>query len=347
MKKILVQAAKIGIGSSVAIIIASFLGLEQISAAGTIALLTLMTTKWGSVWLSLYRVLSYWITVIIAWTVFTWVDDGWIGYGVFLFVTVIVAELLNWRSTISVNSVIGVHFLLGDFTAGFIWNEFMLVLIGIVIALILNLFNDNFNRKKHMIADMRYTERTLQMVLEELAMYLFNTRMQRNVWEDLKGLENDLHKFIREACEYQDNTFYSHPGYYIDYFEMRLQQCTILHNLHSELRRMRHMPAQAEKIAGYLLYLKDYVVECNAPEEQIRRLEKTIEELGQEALPVSREEFESRAVLYHVLMDIEDFLIVKKRFVDELDDLKLRKYWDADHEKRITEKEIEKIGQER
>jgi len=37
--------------------------------------------------------------------------------------------------------------------------------------------------------------------------------------------------------------------------------------------------------------------------------------MKEEPLPVSRTEFESRAVLYHILMDLEDFLQEKKRFI--------------------------------
>ena len=38
--------------------------------------------------------------------------------------------------------------------------------------------------------------------------------------------------------------------------------------------------------------------------------------MKREPLPVSRGEFESRAMLYHVLMDLEEFLFIKQHFVD-------------------------------
>ncbi len=37
----------------------------------------------------------------------------------------------------------------------------------------------------------------------------------------------------------------------------------------------------------------------------------------QQPLPKDREEFEPRAILYHVLLELEDFLLVKKRFADQ------------------------------
>ena len=50
--------------------------------------------------------------------------------------------------------------------------------------------------------------------------------------------------------------------------------------------------------------------------------------MKKEGLPVNREEFESRAVLYHILMDLEEFLVFKQRFVKGLNERQKREYWD-------------------
>ena len=48
-KKIGMQALKIAIGSSLAIYIANLFGLKYSLAAGSVALLTMVTTKWKTV----------------------------------------------------------------------------------------------------------------------------------------------------------------------------------------------------------------------------------------------------------------------------------------------------------
>ena len=113
---------------------------------------------------------------------------------------------------------------------------------------------------------------------------------------------------------------------------MRLNQLGMLHNLHYEVKKIRSMPRQAMVIADYILYMMDYVVEVNSPDEQIARLEEIFADMKKETLPESREEFEARAVLYHILMDIEEFLLFKKRFVESLDEKKLERYWKKDKE---------------
>ena len=260
--------------------------------------------------------------------IFSAVESEWMAYGIYVFFVVIIAEMLGWGATISVNALIGMHFLeVRDFEFDFIANEFMLVLIGITMALVLNLFYDYGSQRKALVENMRYTEERLQMILGEISAYLANKEMQRNVWDDICALEKEVQGFIQDAYEYQDNTFQSHPGYYIDYFEMRMKQCNTIHDLHYEMKRIRKMPQQALIISEYVLYMMEYVTERNEPTVQMDKLKEIFQHIKEDKLPTTREEFESQAMLYHILMDLEDFLIYKKRFVNSLDDKQKQRYW--------------------
>ena len=331
LNKLMMSSVKIAIGSSAAICIAEALHLEYASSAGIIALLTILTTKWETLRLSLYRLITLVLTVVLSCLLFITIRTDWITYGIFILLIVIICNLANLKGTISVNAVIGAHFLTtGNFSPEFILNELLLIIIGISLAIILNLYHNTRSRKQQIIENMRYTEGQLQSILQEVAKYLSNKDSHPSVWEDIGALEHQLQEFIGQAYEYQGNTFQSHPQYYIDYFEMRLSQFHILHGLHYELRKIREIPAQAHIIADYILYLVPFVIEHNAPMEQIAQLEKIFADMRQQPLPLTREEFESRAILYHVLMDLEEFLIAKKRFVEELDDVKRTHYWKGD-----------------
>lgn len=327
-KKIFIQTVKIAFGSSLSIFLASFFDLEFASSAGTITLLTIVTTKWETVKLSLSRLLSFGVSVALAEVLFQIITIQWVAYGVYLFLVVLLCEAMDWKSAISVNALIGTHFLTRkDFSYEFIANEFWLVVIGITIAVILNLFHGNRYYKEKIIRNMRETEETLQMIIGGLAAYLDNRDMQRNIWEEIRALEERIHYFTGMAYDYQNNTFHSHPGYYIEYFEMRMTQCGILHNLHYEMKKIRKMPAQARIVSNFMLYLTDYITEKNIPEKQIKRLDLIFQDMKTQPLPDTREEFESRAILYHILMDLNEFLISKQRFIDHLSDKQLELYW--------------------
>ena len=328
LKKILLLALKIAVGSSAAIIIAQELHLEYAISAGTITLLTLMATKWGTVRLSVFRLVTFVFSVLTMWAVSAYIDSVWFAYGVSIFIIVFLTEMMGWRATISVNSVVGAHLLTShSFTAASIRNEFLLVLIGISIAFLLNLFHANNSREKDIIAAMRYTEEKLQSAMRGLSAYLSDGQIRQGNLDELSRLEEELHIFLKDAFEFQENTFYSHPEYYINYFEMRQEQCGILHSLYSKMEKIRSMPRQAGIIADYMLYLADYIVEVNEPSRQLDRLNELLDSMKKEELPKTRTEFEARAMLYHVLMDLETFIDFKSQFVKGLDDEQLKKYW--------------------
>ena len=327
-RKILLLSVKIGLGSSIAILIAQALQLEYAVSAGTVTLLTLMTTKWETLKLSVSRFITFAITILLAWMIFSYANYPWVAYGILLTLVVFIAETFGLRATISVNSVVAAHLVSNqDFSLAGIRNELLLVLIGVVIAIILNLFHLNTTHQRQIVSDMRDTENKLQSILVELAAYLSGNEMQEKVWDNICALEEQIEDYTQSAREYQDNTFQSHPEYYISYFEMRHKQCHILLYLHDDLVKILTIPKQAAVIAEYLLYLADFVIEINSPDRQIDRLNNIFADMKNEELPKTREEFENRAILYHILMDIQDFLMCKADFVKNLDSRQLHLYW--------------------
>lgn len=326
--KMLLLAAKIAVGSSAAIYIAEMLQLQNATSAGTITLLTLITTKWGTVKLSLQRLVTFAISVVVCWCAFHVIQGLWLEFGVFLFCMVVISEYMDWRGTLSVNAVIGIHFLNAqDFSVEFLCNELLLVVIGISLALVLNLIHINNAQEMGIIRSMRHVEHEMKQILIELAGYLSQKSLGDRVWDDLKKLEAELDEYLELAYEYLHNTFQSHPEYYIAYFEMRMKQCGALHNLHSEMKRMREMPKQAQVVADYIYNITQHVTEMNDPQQQMDDLEKLLADMGNDPLPETREEFESRAHLYHTLMDLEEFLMYKKRFIESIDATQFRIYW--------------------
>ena len=110
LKRIFKKALKIGVGSGLAIAAAHFMGLKNEIFAGTITLLTVLTTKWETIKLTMYRAVTFVFSVLVCWLVFNHLGGGWAEYGVFLIVMILFCECMGWGATISVNAVIGAHF---------------------------------------------------------------------------------------------------------------------------------------------------------------------------------------------------------------------------------------------
>lgn len=332
LEKRVLLAVKIAVGSALAIYIAEVMHLEFAVSAGTVTLLSLLGTKRETVRISVIRIGTFFLTSLLAVLLIPWMHSEWIAFGIVIFIVTLLSVVMGWKASLSVNGVIAAHYMMKmDFSIAFIYNEFMLVLIGVVIALVLNLFHLNGNRKKDIIEDMRYTENTLQGILREMAAYLRGEQLKPlsvSVWEEICTLEKKLREFMEEAMEYQNNNFAAHHDYYLYYFEMRLGQCHMLDSLHAEMKKIRTMPKQAEVVADYIDYLAEYVLEKNVPDEQMERLQDIFEDMKKEEMPGSREEFESRALLYHIMMDIEEFLNYKISFIEDLSERQRKEYWD-------------------
>ena len=324
LKRICSKSLKIAVGSGLAIVLAGLLGLKYDIFAGTITLLTILTTKWETIRLSLYRMVTFLFSVVVCFLVFNHLGGGWLEYGVFVLIMVLFCEAMGWGATISVNAVIGAHFFTeANFSWNFIVNEFLLLLIGITIAIVLSLYSNNRGTQKKVLRDMQDVEEQLQEILAHMASYLRREPLKHSVWDDINQLEARIKDYIEDAYEYNNNSFSKHPEYYIDYFEMRLLQIDELHSLHYEMRKMQSMPVQAEVIAEFMEFVTESIGKMNALDLQLRHLYAILEHMKTQELPKSRDEFESRAILYHVLMDLEDFLLIKKRFVDNLEE----KHW--------------------
>ena len=327
-RKTLLLAVKIGLGSSIGIYISEALHLEYAVSAGTVTLLTLMTLKWDTVKLSIARFATFLTTIVLGWLIFLHINNIWAAYGILLTLVAFISEFAGWRTTRSVNSIVAAHLVTTrNFSPAAIWNEFLLVMIGVVLAVLLNLFQENQYHRRLIVSNMRDAENRLQSILRDLADYLSGDEARHNVWNDIYALEDSIKGYIKEAVEYQENTFHSHPKYYILYFQMRCGQCRILRELNDELVKIRNLPKQAAVIAEYLRYLAEYVIEINQPTQQITRLNEIFATMKDEELPRTREEFENRAILYHILIDIQDFLMYKANFVSKLDQTQIERYW--------------------
>ena len=108
------------------------------------------------------------------------------------------------------------------------------------------------------------------------------------------------------------------------------------------------MPEQAEVVAEYILYMKEHVTEMNNPKVQLERLHQVLADMEKTPLPENWEEFEGKAKVYHIMMDLEEFLIYKKRFVESLDEKKLRIYWNKENNsKNLIGQRVKELRTER
>ena len=303
-----------------AIVIAQLLDLQFPTSAGTVALLTLLTTKKGTVKLIVQRLLTFFMTVFCSLILFQRISIPILAFTLVMIIVATAVIAFKAEATLSINALIAIHFLTEqDFSYDFIVNEFLLVLIGVVIAFVLNLIHHYAVYEDELDEAIVQVDEKIRNLLKDIVDYIRLPESHSSSWGELGKLEKIIQDKMKVALEYDENVFGSHSEYYVDFFEVREFQCEILHMLHYEIRKIRTMPEQAHALADYLEYVIPHIHETNDPQPQIDALHDLLEGMKMKELPVTHDEFESRAILYHILMDFEYFLTKKKRFVDQLD----------------------------
>ena len=318
MSNHLLYALKIGIGSGLSIYLAEMLQLEHASSAGIITLLTIASTKSETLRLGLNRLVTFIATAALCWLLNTIIEPEWIAYGVVMVLVTCFLSMGNLLATLSVNAVVVSHLLRAPaqkITLEVLFNEFLLLLIGLLIAVVINHFQNYESQKKYLENGIWQTDQALQRIFQKLSAYLKDPALNNQVWEDIIQLEKDILKYTGVAFQYQQNRLPQKDHYFVDYFEMRLQQSSVLHNLHYEMKKIRVFQSDSQIVATFLDSISEQLPDMLSPESQLVSLEELIQQIQEENLPSTREEFLSKARLYHILMDFEEFLKFKARFV--------------------------------
>ncbi|MDN6162226.1 MAG: hypothetical protein L0I79_05560, partial [Atopostipes sp.] len=134
---------------------------------------------------------------------------------------------------------------------------------------------------------------------------------------DLLKVDELLDRLLKKAYEDAENKLLTETQYQISYLEMRKHQLSILEDLAKGIRGINHQLPHALKIASYMNKMSAEFTESNNVESLLKELDNLFQFFRQESLPETREEFENRAILFHLLRDLDQFLKVKKRFIRE------------------------------
>lgn len=314
------RAIKTGIGSAFAILIAEHFSLDFSSSAGIITLLTITTTKVEAIRLCINRIVTFILTMIITWFLHLLLGNHWLTYGIVLTAITFVFGIKNLLSTLSVNAVSITHLMVQkQITLANMMNEFYLLLIGLFLALLVNQFHDYSKQRHYLERTTQDVERRIIFIFDKVSEYLKNKKSSVYVWDDIIRLEKDLVELTKCAVEYQQNRLPIQDDYYVNYFEMRILQCGILHNLHYELKKIRESQQDVQMILVIINELKKHIRERSFSKEQIDQLSEMIVEVQENHVPDTKEEFINKARLYHILMNFEEFLKFKKRFYETLE----------------------------
>ncbi len=312
---------KTGFGSAIAILLANRFNLLYSASAGIITLLTIQNTKKETIMIAFKRIIAFFLSVIIVSIIFSIFGYTPIAFGGFIFIFVGICNIFGLQDGISMNSVLATHFLIEkrvDFLL--IKNEVSLLIIGMSIGIVLNLIMPK-NMKK-IKRDQKIVEDGFREILYCMSNMLkgdkeclFAIENKSNI--DFKGINLLLDNLLIKAYEDAGNTLLRETKYQISYLEMRKLQIAVLKDIFENIEQINDILPQSIKISKYMEKAAREFHELNNVESLLMEIEDLYMFFRKEKLPITREEFENRAILFNILVDLEHFLKIKRSFILE------------------------------
>ena len=303
------RTIKTAIGTAISIFIAQQLGLMFYAAAGIITILCIQVTVKKSVRTAINRILATLLGIGI----------GFAGFWIFgftplaLMFTILVFMPLAVRMRIQEGfvtcMVVMMHLYAEErMDLALIANEFALLVIGVGVALVVNLYMPSL--EKELKAMQEKVERNFSKILKEFSFYLRNGESS---WEGHELIETPslLAQAIKLASRDVENRLGRGDDTYTSYFVMREKQFELLERMMPIVSTLNSQVPQGLQMADFLDKLSDSVHPGNTAYRFMDELRLMHEEIKETPLPKTREEFETRASLFYLLREMENYLYIK------------------------------------
>ena len=306
------RTLKTAVGTAIAIILAQWIGLDNYASAGIITILCIQNTKRKSIRASWSRFVACLLAMVFSVIFFEGLGYYPIVIGLMILFFIPTTVMLNVKEGIVTSSVIILHiFMYEQITAALLLNELAIIVIGVGIALVMNLYMPSVETK--LVSFQEKIEDNLQTIFIQMAAYL---RDSNSTWDGIEITETD--ELIREAktLAFQDveNHFMRNENLYYLYFTMRQKQFELIERMIPLISSLPSLVDQREMIASFVEDLSNHIHPGNTAILYLKKLYDMKLIFENMDMPKTREEFETRAALFQFTREMEEYLQLKQSF---------------------------------
>ncbi|HEM5226982.1 TPA: aromatic acid exporter family protein [Streptococcus suis] len=308
------RTIKLIFATVLAIYLATALGLSYATAAGIIAILSVLDTRKSSFKMARNRLFSTLLALTIAVLTFALFGFGIWTLGIYLALYVPLAYRFNGEAGIAPSTVLVTHLLLEqDISLIFLGNELALFLIGAGLALLFNLYMPSQEKKIEAYHDQ--VEDLLKQILLRFEAFLLNGD-GRNEAELITQLDKTLDEALKVVYLDRHNQLFQQTNYQVHYFEMRAAQNKILRTMAGNINKCLLEGRENVILSSLFERTAQQLSRENSAKELLLDIELFHATFRERPLPQTREEFETRATLFQLLHDMEAFIRLKVDFYE-------------------------------
>lgn len=309
MFKIGYRTIKTAIGVTIAISIAQLIGLNSFPSAGIITILCIQVTKKKSIKAAFSRFLACMIAMLYSTIFFEGIAYNPVVIGLMLLLFIPTAVAAKAKEGIVTSSVIILHiYSAGEITIDLLLNETGLILIGILVALLMNLYMPSLERTMRKYQE--DIENDFSIIFQKMALYI---RTNESNWDgkELMDASNRITEAKSLAFRDVENHVTRNDDLFYQYFKMREKQFEIMERMLPLAAVIPKSTPYSEELADFIDELSANVHPYNTSHIYLEKLSKMMEKINKMELPKSREEFETQSSLITINKELEKYLILK------------------------------------
>ncbi|WP_035323277.1 aromatic acid exporter family protein [Peribacillus kribbensis] len=306
------RTLKTSIGTGLAIWLAQLAGLHNFASAGIITILCIQVTKKRSLRTSWDRFLACLIAMGFSSLFFEFLGYSPLVIGAMLLLFIPVTVALRVQGGIVTSSVIILHFYsAGQVSWQIFYNEVSLIIIGIGVALLMNLYMPSVDHK--LMTYQEKIEENFHSIFKEIVHYL---RTNEPLWsgQEITQLSLLLEEAKALASKEVENHFLRNEDTFYVYFKMREKQFEIIERILPLVSSIPASVKHSQKVADFVDELSNHIHPFNTAVIFLEKLSVMREEFSDMDLPKSREEFEIRAALLQLIKELELYLSIKDSY---------------------------------
>lgn len=313
-KEIWVKSVKITLAALLSLALAGELNLNYSSTAGIITILSIQNTKKETVKNAAKRGIAFLCALVLAAASFALFGFTLPAFGVYLLLFALLCLNMGWGEAITSVSVLVTHFLAEEsMSLSAMINEALIFLIGTGMGILVNL---HLHRRQ---GEFDRLAGAVDTHIKEILRHMSHCLLTEGQRDDFPDCFQELGKSLEAAglcaTANYNNQFWTTDTFELEYIRMREQQSVVLQGIYKNIKSLRHLPAQAAQIADLLQEIERCYHKSNTAETLLARLDQFFHMMEQQELPVSRQEFEARAILFYILKQLEELIILKREFM--------------------------------
>ena len=316
LKEQIIISLKMAIGILVATLVAKAFNIEFYSSVATIVIVSMLSTKKQSIKLAGIFLIAAIVSLGLASFLFTIFGFSLSVFAVYILIFTFLMYRFDTKSAIITNVVLVMQiYSLETVSVSILLNQFVLMFIGLSVALVFNIFSLDF--EDELIDYQKQVENLLNSIFYNMGLCLNNECGKELVKEELEELDKLLSKSRTRSYDYLNSFYIKQNDYYIEYFTMRRQQYHIIVSMQKFIKRKFLNKTEVKLLRDFNDSLVTNTRKFNTCQLQMERLDEIKYHFTHIAeLPATKIQLNNRIALHQYLYGLVNLVELKMHFID-------------------------------